>query len=285
MKRIVILIVLGLPFVVNAQYNQEVGLLFGASTYQGDLTPNNNRISTGPLHQALGIFYRKSISSKLGFKVMANYGTLSGDDADSKIEYLQARNLSFRSRLFELGANLEWNLLGDDSRIQPYLYAGASTFYFKPETVYNGQIIELQPLGTEGQGLEGRPNKYRLLSFAIPVGGGLRFKISDHINLGVDVGIRTTFTDYIDDVSTTYVNFTDLAAGNGQLAANVSYRGDEIPGIQDDPRIIETGDQRGNSQAQDIYWVGGLTISYIIPSKTFHGSPKLRKDFGCPAGQ
>lgn len=285
MKRILLALTIVFPVFIHAQYNQEIGLLFGGSTYQGDIVPNNDRFSTGPVHQALGIFYRKSLNSNFGLKANLNYGTLSGDDANSQLESLRARNLNFRSRLFELGLNAEWSLWGDDSRWQPFVYAGVSTFYFKPETVYNGQIVSLQPLGTEGQGLEGRPNKYQLISFAIPVGAGVKFRVTEHINVGIDIGIRRTFTDYIDDVSTTYVNYQDLAAGNGELAADLSYRGDELPGIFDDPRIVQTGEKRGNDLATDYYWIGGLTVSYVIPSKVFKGSPKLRKDFGCPAGQ
>ena len=119
-------------------------------------------------------------------------------------------------------------------------------------------------------------SKYKLTQISIPMGLGVKYKITDRINLGVDVGLRKTFTDYLDDVSGSYVNYFELQEGNGAVAAALGNRQGELLG---EPLIVPTGTQRGNSARDDWYYNMGLTLSY-----TFNGSGKRRskKDFGCP---
>ena len=64
----------------------------------------------------------------------------------------------------------------------------------------------LQELGTEGQGTTSFQNRkpYSLTQLSIPFGGGVKIGVSDDFNIIIEYGLRKTFTDYIDDVSTTY---------------------------------------------------------------------------------
>jgi len=274
------------PFLINAQ-DSEVGLIFGTSGYSGDLTPNTNYLSTGQRHASLGIFLRKDLNRFTAVRGTFTYGKLSGDDAKSNIEGIQNRNLSFQSNLLELSLVGEINPLGTNStgrRLQPYLYGGIAVFHFKPEANYNGQLVELQPLGTEGQGMDGFDKPYKLTQISIPLGAGVKYQITNRISLGVDVGVRKTFTDYLDDVSGTYVNYNDLLAGNGREAAALGNRSGELDSEGNVPAIIPTGTQRGNPLKDDWYFTAGVTVSYKFSTKTrnYKGRNPTGKEFGCP---
>jgi len=275
------------PILLNAQ-DSEVGLIFGASGYSGDLTPNTNMLSTGQKHASLGIFYRKDLNRFTAVRGTFTFGKISGDDAKSNIEGIQNRNLSFQSNFQELSLVGEINPLGTNStgrRLQPYLYGGIAVFHFKPEANYNGQLVELQPLGTEGQGMDGFDKPYKLIQISIPLGVGVKYQITERINLGVDVGVRKTFTDYLDDVSGTYVNYNDLLAGNGRVAAALGNRSGELNPEGNIPAIVPTGTQRGNSLKDDWYFTAGVTVGYKFSTRTrnYKGRNPTGKEFGCPS--
>ena len=260
MNRILVICIVAIsPFLLNAQ-DSEVGLIIGASGYSGDLTPNTNYLSIGQRHASLGIFLRKDLNRFTAVRGTFTYGKLSGDDAKSNIEGIQNRNLSFQSNLLELSLVGEINPLGTNStgrRLQPYLYGGIAVFHFKPEANYNGQLVELQPLGTEGQGMEGFDKPYKLTQISIPLGAGVKYQITERINIGVDVGVRKTFTDYLDDVSGTYVNYNDLLAGNGRVAAGLGNRSGELNPEGNIPAIVPAGTQRGNSLKRRLVFYSG----------------------------
>lgn len=287
MNRFLIICIAALfPILLNAQ-DSEVGLIFGTSGYSGDLTPNTNYLSTGQEHASLGIFLRKDLNRYTAVRGTFTYGKISGDDARSNIEDIQNRNLSFQSNLLELSLVGEFNPLGTNStgrRLQPYLYGGIAVFHFNPEANYNGQLVKLQPLGTEGQGMEGFDKPYKLTQISIPLGAGVKYQITDRINLGVDVGVRKTFTDYLDDVSGSYVNYNDLLAGNGRVAAALGNRSGELNPEGNIPAIVPTGTQRGNSPKDDWYFTAGVTIGYKFSARTrnYKGRNPTGKEFGCP---
>ena len=185
--------------------NYEVGLLLGTSSYSGDISPSTKLFSSAKNHEALGLFARFDINRRLSWRVSYNYAKISGDDANALDPARVNRNLSFRSNIHELSLIGELNPIGSDRRFYPYLFGGAAIFRHNPETVYQGQLVDLQPLGTEGQGITGFGNKYSLTQIAIPLGVGVKFRITDHLNLGVELGIRKTFTDYLDAVSYTHL--------------------------------------------------------------------------------
>ncbi|MFT6709234.1 MAG: hypothetical protein ACJATF_004099, partial [Flavobacteriales bacterium] len=97
MKNRIFLFLLAItPFFTNAQHS-EVGLMIGASVYQGDLTPSNVWSSIGETHVAYGAFYRYNINDYVAVKLGLTQGTISGDDVNSKDEGRESRNLSFKS--------------------------------------------------------------------------------------------------------------------------------------------------------------------------------------------
>lgn len=133
-----------------------------------------------------------------------------------------------------------------------------------PMTEYNGEMIELQPLGTEGQGSNLNPNSpYSLTQFAIPFGVGIKLNLSRGVAISLEYGLRKTFTDYLDDVGGNYVDQVALSAANGDLAARLADR--SIGGFQ-------AVGPRGNSATNDWYNIFGAMITFPLgkESKCFY---------------
>lgn len=278
MKRLVILFLFSLPLFAVGQ-NLEVGVMVGASGYQGDLSPDKSIFSTSSLHASFGFFGRLHQNRFLSYRLNFAYGTVSGDDANSVAENRRRRNLSFRSSILELGLLGEFNILGSDKRLSPYVFGGVALYHFNPQTEIQGRFVELQPLGTEGQGMPNFPNKYSKTQFAIPMGVGLKYAINDRFNVGLEFGLRKLFTDYLDDVSGSYVNFNELLVGNGSLAASLGDRTGEFLGT--DPVQRTTGTTgRGNPDNKDWYFMSGVTLSYNLFNDNNWGGGK--DNIGCP---
>ncbi|HFB99981.1 MAG TPA: hypothetical protein ENJ53_04170 [Phaeodactylibacter sp.] len=253
-----------IQFTGLSQYT-EVGVFAGVSNYKGDLAPNFMEVQG--YAPAFGAFGRYNFTGHFSVKMHFYKGILKGTDAYSQItKGNRARNLSFRTDLYELGLQVEYNFLNYDAVIgnhvtTPYVFGGVAGFYFNPQAEYDGQWFDLQPLGTEGQGLEGYASPYQKFSLGIPMGFGVKFNLSHSTNIGLEVGMRKTFTDYIDDVSTVYPDLNVLNEEKGGFAAALSYRTPEYdPKMATDP----TGLERGDAKLKDWYFFGGVTISVNI---------------------
>lgn len=285
MRKILFISILSLfPFLVNAQL--ELGLMAGVSNYQGDLAPESTAASFGQTHAAFGGFFRYNIHRFVSARINVFYGTISGDDAKAESAWRNERNLSFRSRVLEAGLTVEYNILGYqpynfERTFSPYIFGGIAGFRHNPEAYYDNRWIELQPLGTEGQGMADFPAQYSRTAIAIPFGLGAKYAINDKWNIGLEFGFRKTFTDYLDDVSTQYVEYSELFAGNGELAAALGNRGGEY--FDSEPISIPTGSNRGDQENDDWYFMGGLTLSYNISDNGLVGARrKSRRGRGCP---
>jgi opacity protein-like surface antigen len=272
MKRVLILLAGALlPLLANAQY-WEIGGMLGASNYSGDLSPS--LVVIGETHPAVGGIVRYNLTPNWTLKGNAYYGRISGSDANATNEVSKARNLNFRSDVLEIGGNLEWNLKGykvgsRNNRFSPYLFAGLSIFKFDPEGLDNTgdsatmEWVRLQPLGTEGQGTTkyNDRKKYSLTQVSIPLGAGIKYNFSGNWTFGVEAGMRKTFTDYLDDVSTTYVEPNILAEAYGDLSVRMSNKTDIAYG---------PNKERGNATNKDWYMFAGLTLTYtIMPRKCY----------------
>ena len=264
------------PFFLIAQH-YEVGVMLGGSTYMGDLVPERKAISTGEYHFAGGAFVRYNHSEMFAAKLAVNYGNISAADANSSVAGRRARNLSFKSPLFETSLTGEINILGYDSKyltrtFSPYVFMGVSWYKFNPQAELDGVLVDLQPLGTEGQGLEEFPDRqpYKLSGFAIPFGGGLKFALNDIINIGAEVGMRKTFTDYLDDVSQFYAGDDLLIESGKETTLLLSNR-------TGSPKTSEA--RRGNPNQKDLYIFGGLTISINLSD---NGGRRSNRAVGCP---
>lgn len=288
MKRIFLISFLALSllgFQHTATAQLEAGISVGLSTYQGDLAPNSIGGSFSQMHFSGGVFGRYNFNNFFAAKLALNYGKISGDDANAASEAQQARNFSFRSNVYEGALTAEFNILGyqpyNFERVfSPYIFAGVAFFNYKPEAFIDNEWVELQPLGTEGQGLEGFDEPYKLYQFAIPVGFGVKYALNDQWNIGLEVGLRKTFTDYLDDVSGLFGDNAVIAAGNGELAGMLNDRAGELT---DEPAIRTATSQRGNADEDDTYIIGGLFISYNFSDNGLVGGrSKSRKKTGCP---
>lgn len=241
----------------------EIGVMVGGSYYIGDLNTMKHFKNT---NLAGGILYRFNIHSRLTWRSNFTYGFVEGYDSDAKRDVLVNRNLSFQTELWELGSGVEFSYfpfqIGHDRyRGTAYLLAQLALVHINPKTEYNGEEIELQPLGTEGQGTSASDrNNYALNQLAVPLGVGFRLSLGKRASFGMEYGIRFLFTDYLDDVGGyRYADPTVIAAENGPLAAELSNRS------LDGSRF----GRRGNPASRDWYSFFGATLTLRLgdPSK------------------
>lgn len=268
---------------VHAQ-GLEIGIGVGGTMYWGDLTPSATSENFGNIRGAGTVYLRNTISNKIAVRANLLVGRLAGDDNLSSTQWMRERNLSFFTNLIELGIVGEYDFLsfhrgGQWDFLELYAFAGITAINFNPKTNFQGNTYELQPLGTEGQGMVGFPNKYSLISAAIPLGLGLKLKITNRITLNPEFGVRLTMTDYIDDVGGRYVDDNLLRAGNGDLAADLANRTAEFLG-QSEP-VNLTGTRRGGD-ARDLYYIGTISIAYRFNDQGGIGKRRRNYDVECP---
>ncbi len=262
----------------------EPGISLGLSGYQGELSPLIDGFHPGQLSPSAGAFLRYNFQPRWSTRINLAWVRIEAADAQAFSPVQRQRNLSFRSDLAELSALMEWDLIPllpqgrSVNPIAPYFFTGIALFYHNPKAQYQGNWIALQPLGTEGQGMPNRPQPYSLWQIAIPMGGGVKFRMGTTWTLGIEMSLRKTFTDYLDDVSTTYVNYRELAAANGDLSALLANRTGEYLGTE--PVQVPTGTPRGNPLTDDWYFSSGITLSKRLFGS--HMPYRQKKDFGCP---
>jgi len=268
---------------VKAQY-LEYGVGIGGTAYWGDLNSPDFGTNISNTNLSVQGMAKLNFSKYLALKGNLIYGSVSGDDNRSFLEWQKQRNLSFKSNILELSVMGEFHVFGYnfgiENPISPYITAGLGVFTFNPTTVYQGQTVELQPLGTEGQGMAGFPSRYNRIALSIPFGAGAKLKMTETMNLSFDILARRTTTDYLDDVSTNYVAYDELAAGNGVLAANLGNRIGEYLG-QSEPVSLPTGTQRGGANVDDYFFSFMLTLTFKLNKNVqLFGKHKHRTD--CP---
>lgn len=250
---------------VEAQ-SSEFGIFLGTATYKGEIS--NSLFKIQALKPAVGILYRRNFNNHWSYRLGLSYGSPNADDANSVDDYQNRRNLSFRSRTFDGHALIEFNFLpyqiaNPESRFTPFIFGGLSLYRFNPQAQSGGDWYNLQPLGTEGQGTSAYPDrdKYKRLQLAIPFGGGFKFKFSRRFGMTVEMGVRRLYTDYFDDVSTTYADKDVLLAENGELSVLFSDRS------LDGQALTNTDRQRGNASDRDWYMFSGITINYTLSKR------------------
>lgn len=268
MKSLFLAVIIFLPLMHNAQGIQ-LGFGVGKSVYWGDLnapefsTNLNNNGGT-----AIQVSGKYNYKGRFGIKAGFLLGKLKGDDANSSQQWQRERNLNFKSNLAEISLTGEYYFFGfqpygGEQVFSPYVTAGLAGFYFNPKTEFEGNTYELQPLGTEGQGSGKYGKKYNKYAFSIPFGAGAIIKAGRNFDIGLEILARRTFTDYIDDISSNYVNYYELMQLNGELAARLSDRTPEYLN-QREPMERNTGSQRGGAGVQDWYFTAMVNLSFNI---------------------
>ncbi|MBN9485028.1 MAG: hypothetical protein BGO70_05095 [Bacteroidetes bacterium 43-93] len=290
MKRFILSLALLTPFFAYAQPHHEVGLTAGVANYYGDL--QNKMFPKEGYRPMAGIVYKYFFNPHLGIRFGASYASVTAADSLSDVKVKQDRNLRFATNIFEVHGGFELNILQiekDRSKITPYIFAGLSIFHFNPYTDgLNGEKVYLRPLSTEGQGIPVYPDRkeYKLTNIAFPVGGGMKFLVGKQLFITTELGFRYTNTDYLDDVSKSYVNLDTLRAYKGQQAVNLAYRGDEkndwYSKMQNETnkQYPNYKYQRGDSKSNDWYWFGNVTITIYLDA---FGNAKRYWQADCPA--
>ncbi|HQK97176.1 MAG TPA: DUF6089 family protein, partial [Bacteroidia bacterium] len=203
-------------------YRYEWSAGIGASNFLGELGGANQigtdgfkdlEISTTRPSVAVGMRYK--ISPVMAIHSHLTYGQVRGDDKLTTEQFRHNRNLNFKSNIYEFNTNFEFSFLssreGGIYRLRGvkrnstfeasmYVFAGIGVFHFNPKGELNKEWYELQPLGTEGQGISPARSKYKRTQLCIPIGFGGRYFFNRRWGMGFEFGIRKTFTDYIDDV-------------------------------------------------------------------------------------
>ena len=271
----------------------EVGFNIGPSFFLGDLGGHSGKGKRFvkdlnlPLTQLMtGVFATCYPNKGLGIRLAAQYGKLSGEDNIINTKgndelYRKQRNLDFRTNIAEAYLAVEvfptvlLNINEPDfaPRILPYGVLGIGYLHFNPQgsvTSANGNKTwyYLRPLHTEGEGFAEYPERkmYSLSQVNIPMGVGLKYYISDRVNVSYEILLRKSFTDYIDDVSTTYVN-PDLFKKylSPEQAAEARQVSDKVfaivsPGLSRN----SPGTQRGNPNQNDSYFTTFLKLGIRI---------------------
>jgi hypothetical protein len=242
----------------NNLSKSELGVFCGGSYYIGDLNPLSHFKNTA---SATGIIGKFNINPRWALRGLLVYGSVSANDAQSESKYdgvYTNRNLSFSSTILEVGGGFEFNYfpfqIGNSTyRGSGYLFAEIAYFQMNPTTNYNGQTVELRTIGTEGQGTPlNNSNYYSKNQLSIPLGIGFKYPFGNYFCLGMEYGVRKTFTDYLDDVgSDRFIDKSQLNEYASPLTVALSNR--NLNGSSFGPR--------GDSKTKDWYFMFGLTLT------------------------
>jgi hypothetical protein len=280
-------------FLTQATYSQinesasymDAGITVGPSNFLGDLGGNMGRGTTflkdnniPKTKLTIGGFVTYHPSELIAFRLAVNFGSLEGDDAIIKPkggleEARLMRNSNFRSRFSEAIFLVELSPLifleADPSdtyrKFRPYAVAGIGGFKYNPEGFdpVSNQWVALRPLRTEGQGFAEYPDRkeYKLMQMNIPMGAGVKYYLSDAVDISFEIIHRKTFTDYIDDVSTNYVDpalfYNYMPASQAQLAERMANKSSGR---------FAAGDKRGTPTNNDAYYSAGFKIAFRLGS-------------------
>jgi hypothetical protein len=263
----------------QAQENY-IGIFAGASNYDGELQPV--RYTFKEAHPAFGITFESYLTPHIAIRAGLSFAGISGDDRYAKDSSVILRNLSFRSNIVEFQVVGEYQLWDiQQKRWTPYGFVGLALFHFNPTALdTSGKRVALQPLSTEGQGLSEYSGQktYTRTQLTIPFGGGVKFAVTPNFILGLEIGLRPTFTGYLDDVHGTYVDESTLLKEKGPLAVRMAYRTNRLPGHEDDP-YPAAGTPRG-SRHTDWYYYTGLTLAFRLGHGGIGGHTPA--DMKCP---
>lgn len=262
----------------NAQLRSKyfyVGVSAGATNYKGDLDDNFALKFTKPGFGFQGGYkFHPHMSLRLGF----TQGWMKASDAKAARDIpRRRRNLSFRSPITEGSLVLVYEFFANDRKYKyrpqytPYLFAGVAAFAFNPQAKLGDEWYDLQPLGTEGQhlvdcGYPDCPKPYSLVQISFPFGAGIRYKLTDKIDLSLEIGLRKTTTDYLDDVSGRYPDLDALRSemGNQNGVPAAALLSDRI-----DRGVYPQGGEfwngiRGDNSQDDWYVVTMVSANYIL---------------------
>ncbi len=266
----------------------EVGLLVGGSYYYGDIV---NELELSTIKGAGGAFIRYHVNERIAIKFFGGYARIGGADSISTSAFQKRRNLSFWADIYEGSAQLEYNFIKDitrgrrlRNRFIPYAFVGLGAFYFNNYAYYI--LAPTVPIGLAQLQTEGKP--VAQYAVCIPFGVGFRYKVTSHINLGLELGLRYTSTSYIDDVggSKAYYPSANLLS-KSPFPKQAYYMTDRTNGRDytseaENGQLTRSGQLRGKIAINDVYVIGGLTLGYRIGTSGGGGGGYSGRAIRCP---
>ena len=221
-------------------FKPTLGLGTGMLSFYGDIYQKHFQ---SPSVSRIG--YELNVAQPLTDYLQFDFYVLHGKLGADERFVAGGRNLNFQSTITAGGINVLYNFdnfLKKDRTASPYITLGVESFEFLSKTdlydkygnkyyywpdgtirnmsatepnAANAIIIErdytyetdIRTLNADGFG------KYPERSWAIPVGAGFTFKITDHINFKMGSTMHFTFTDYIDGITK---NSVGIRKGNSQ---------------------------------------------------------------------
>jgi len=198
----------------------------GMASYFGDLCPTGDCYSNAKLNFGIGANYR--VNDYIFYTINAQYYRISDSDLASGNAGRLKRNLSFRSDNLEFSAIANFEFLNYNTfrylsrkefPVSMFCFLGLGLTTNNPKAEYKGEYVSLRPLKTEGVSYSG-------VAAIVPFGLGIGYKVMDQLSFSILAGYRYTFSDRLDDVSSSYV---DPATLSSDVARDLSFRGDERP--------------------------------------------------------
>ena len=190
--------------------------------------------------------YIYNLASKVTLRFNAAISQISGDDAETQEFYRNNRRLNFTTFLGEAAMMSEFIIINARSGnrynlktpagkylgvrsplgLGLYVFGGIGGVYFNPKGYdrfigANGELrpnaggkYNLRELNTEGNGYPDdtlfAPGKtYGPVAMCIPMGIGLKKAFNGNGGIKLEFGFRFTNTDYLDDVSRSYFDWSD----------------------------------------------------------------------------
>lgn len=227
----------------------ELGVFGGESYYLGELNKNHFQ----PPNLAFGPRLRYNYDERIGLRLGVTVGTIEGDDANGDNSFKQDRNFKFTSQIIEGSLIGEFNFLpysAIDEKAYlatPYFFLGIAYANHNPKASFNGILISTKSLETEG-------NSFKKNILTIPMGVGLKGRIN-RFSFELSWGIRKTYSDYLDDVSTNYLPAAEASSASQASIANTTQ--------YDDVDNVKRGDQYN----KDWYVFTGLSIYVNLTKK------------------
>ncbi|MCB0430286.1 MAG: hypothetical protein H6585_14140 [Flavobacteriales bacterium] len=286
-KRFAVLLLLLFPILVNAQrwkrYRYEGVVGVGVSNFLGELGGANQvgtdyfrdlELSTTRPAIMVGVRYKLNLFTAL--RTTFTYAGVAGNDNLTTEPVRSNRNLHFKSPIYEFSSQFEFSWMKDRAghryrlkgvrgqthiEIYTYGFVGLGVFHYNPKAKWDvdGAWHSLQPLHTEGQDISSTRVPYSRFSVAVPIGMGGRYALGRNASVGLEFGIRKTFTDYIDDVSTTYYNNDAIRSAGGDVAGDLA-----DPSKGKEPNWTAAGQQRGDPTDKDAYMFAILSFNYKL---------------------
>ncbi len=255
MKRIFILFLL-IGNICHAQEWQGE-IIVGVSGYNGDLT--DKLIDVKTWHPVIGVNVRYALNDLFALRFGLAEAKVSGNDKDNSAPDFRNRNLNFQSNITQGTLVFECNLMSPETySLYPYVFGGVGIFHFNPYTFDNNNYkTYLRPLSTEGEGLPEYPGRkpYSLTQFCIPFGAGVKKRINNDLDIALEIEFHKLFTDYLDDVSKSYIDYNILLKDKGPEAVQLAYR--QLSGEIPHPNYV-----RGNPKKDDTYYFAGIKLIY-----------------------